>query len=755
MTRKTVLVCALLAGCAGDDLDKDFTITPLYPAEGWELTDVGVSFSWNRPNHYERDKSERWTTHKFQVQVAHDGDFSDLALNETRWAVGHDTAGFDPHESYDSTTLNHWRETMWMPPEMLEPGSYSWRVRVKDDEGGPWTEPIAFEVNDDHSREPLIRPLSPENPLFSFDMYDLDGGGWGEDPRELLADVWESIPADIQDNVALAVPHEYWGKDPSIDGLEITFEELVEPLNERDVPTMFKVGGPDGDFQWFMPLALIERLYQENPNCLGVVTGENTWAYVRAWDEPEVHKQELLWLQRVVELSAKYGRYVVMGEGSYDFLMEKFLGEENPEDSEIDGDFEWMSPDFIRDHKDTIIWAPKNNIMWSQHHADSIVFGAWLAGMTTHLGLWSEAWYWSDAGFTEVFSETYQTDYDADFSHMPYALWSQMQLMSASKGASFFHFGGESGVINDSAEYHPETDSMVSFDEGEMYPEDVPVSGMWDMYGHVMPAFERYIAPLIRALVHEQLIPSKDEVMEQVQVAIRPGPVETPKGSFTCYGEYAPLYLATYGIENWVDVPDDVYDNEYLEDNPPPTGCRYDLFPASGRYYWLPILPHPIESIPGADVAIFERTELDSWRSVRDALDPLYPERATGSAHVIEVGGRVFITNSHENTNIVQDFDVPLSAGLAQNLAGEVQPHAYVLVRNDDERVFVHANANHNGPYTDGRQTDLRVRLDAEPTVVVTPASAASSRSWDAASSTLSLTVEHSLGAVEIILAAQ
>jgi hypothetical protein len=407
-----------------------------------------------------------------------------------------------------------------------------------------------------------------------------------------------------------------------------------------------------------------------------------------------------------------------------------------------------MEQDFIRTHADTIIWAPKNNIQWSYHHADSMVLGAWLSGLTTHLGLWSEAWYWSDAGYTTVFSEEYQTQTDADFSAMPYALWVQMQMMSASKGAVFYHFGGESGVVNDIGEYDAETDTVYW---GEIEDGDKsrgPVFGMWDMYGHALPAFSRYVAPFIEAVTEHQMIPTKAEVLAEVKVAVRPGPVEARKGSFACYGDFSPLYLATYGIENWVDTPRNMNDDEFMEAYDPPTGCRTDLMPGSGRYYWIPMLPHPIEDLPDADVHVVDLDELPDEAAVSAIFDSRYPERATGDAFISMVGDVVYITNGHENTDGAQSYSVPLSGRVTQ-LAGTAHPHAYLVVkRGAAGGLVIHANANHNGPYTDDRTTDLALSSATALSVTVTPAEALVSQDW--ADGVHRVVVSHADGAATI-----
>jgi hypothetical protein len=51
----------------------------------------------------------------------------------------------------------------------------------------------------------------------------------------------------------------------------------------------------------------------------------------------------------------------------------------------------------------------------------------------------------------------------------------------------------------------------------------------------------------------------------EVKVAVRPGTVEASKGLLACYDDFSPLYLATYCIENWVDTPRNMNDDELME----------------------------------------------------------------------------------------------------------------------------------------------------------------------------------------------
>lgn len=155
-------------------------MTTLYPADGWAVTDIALSFSWNRPNRHAERPQQRWITDRFRIQVATEPTFLNPVVNTIRHAVGHDTGGFDPNEAYPKEMLDHWREAMWMPAELLAPGDDYWRIRVADAPGGPWTDPIGFTVVPSDEPVAPVRPLGPDAPLFSFDMYGSDSNDWGD-----------------------------------------------------------------------------------------------------------------------------------------------------------------------------------------------------------------------------------------------------------------------------------------------------------------------------------------------------------------------------------------------------------------------------------------------------------------------------------------------------------------------------------------------------------------------------------------------
>jgi len=357
--------------------------------------------------------------------------------------------------------------------------------------------------------------------------------------------------------------------------------------------------------------------------------------------------------------------------------------------------------------------------------------------------MWSEAWYWNDAGYVDLFGP--QVGYDeGDMRKMPPNMWNQMHLTAAARGVTVFKFGGESSTT-EWGTYDEATDSFTAEERSTDY------TAMWDMYGHKTPILDRYVVPFIRALVKHRLIPTKQEVMEEVKIAVAPAPVDADKGDAMVLGHYAPLYRATYGIREFVaaeEVPGDGDDYSGFV----PTGCRYEIIPNTGRYYYIPILPYPARNIGGDAIQEVSIHDLQDIRSVKSLYERAYPPRSGGDAWVVLISDKVYITNNHENRNIMQAFDIPLDGGgNITRIAGRAIPHAYIIGKrmDGDSAFWFQANANHKGPYTDGRTTRITFTCKQRPQIAVTPTDTAVDVTWDADRHELTLILSHQSGAVE------
>jgi hypothetical protein len=243
------------------------------------------------------------------------------------------------------------------------------------------------------------------------------------------------------------------------------------------------------------------------------------------------------------------------------------------------------------------------------------------------------------------------------------------------------------------------------------------------------------------------LIPSKSEVLDKVKFAVSAPSPETPKGSALDYGNYASLLQATVGIPDYLSIENAQAANpevEYYELIP--NANRRELLHDVGRYYITPILPYPVTSLSD-DTKIVPLGDLETIEAVRAQVDPLYPEVVSGTAWVVRVGNRIFVSNGLENTDRAQSFSIPVDA--FGTLSGTIQPHSYLLATVENERLWLMANADAKGAYSDDRTTHLQLEgLASEPSWSVIEGSA--DANWT--NGILNLQLRHQEGATEVIV---
>jgi hypothetical protein len=139
--------------------------------------------------------------------------------------------------------------------------------------------------------------------------------------------------------------------------------------------------------------------------------------------------------------------------------------------------------------------------------------------------------------------------------------------------------------------------------------------------------------------------------------------------------------------------------------------------------------------------------DLETIEAVRAQVDPLYPEVASGTAWVVRVGNRIFVSNGLENTDRAQSFSIPVDA--FGTLSGTIQPHSYLLATVKNERLWLMANADAKGAYIDDRTTHLQLEgLASKPSWSVIEGSA--DANWT--NGILNLQLRHQEGATEVIV---
>jgi hypothetical protein len=700
----------------------DVEIEPMYPDEGWEVTDIALSFRWK----HQIDK-KRGAFRDFDLQVDDSSDFSSPEI---------DIVQSSPVNTYPEAKneFKRWTQISYMPYELLPPGTYYWRVALSDTD--EWSETISFTINDDHSSGTMSREISASSPLFSFDMF-FDSGSEGL--LGALPEIYQSFPESVQPYIAFALHNEPIGLHPEYDdGFDGSFSEFLQPFAAADVPILIKTGGPDKDFQQFVELSELEHIFKTQPNVIGLLEGETFWDFIDASpgsyeDTSSFYTNQVTWYRRCIQLAKKYGRYVVVGNGNDEyFAWDQYLGEEDSEQP-------WMQPSEILSAAANIIPTAKNNIPFGYYQAESAVMGAWLSGQTNQWGVWSEGWAWGSIGYGSLFGPQLVGDAnDPDFSTMPYNLWIQMKLAALSQGASYYHFGGESSVV-EWGEYDSSTGHFVISDDEVL----TQSTAFWDMEGTEHPSLKRYILPFLEAVVEQDLIASKEEVLDKVKIAVASPSVETEKGSAMDYGIFGPMYEYIMGIDDYISIAEAESadeDADYYEMTP--NACRRELLHNRGRYYMTPVLPYPIDSLEDG-TTIVSTDEIASTEAVQSLFDTAYPQQSTGDAWVVRVGKNLYINNSHENTDEAQDFSVEI-AGVG-TLSGTIQPHSYLIATITEDVLWLFGNAGGKGDYTDDRTTRLELTLDAEPSV-----SGDGSSTWS--NGVLSLSLDQSSGASETVV---
>jgi hypothetical protein len=141
--------------------------------QGAHLTDIAAFFHW---------ESVKGASSKYEIQFCRDN-------------------GFANPLTFEAPVLSA-NVSVWFPEKILQPGKWYWRVRAVNKDSGPgrWSETRWLVLNNEHSTAPLVRSISPQNPLFMIYA-----------PAE-VEKAWKALPAELKPQVngryAMIVPPE-------------------------------------------------------------------------------------------------------------------------------------------------------------------------------------------------------------------------------------------------------------------------------------------------------------------------------------------------------------------------------------------------------------------------------------------------------------------------------------------------------------------------------------------------------------------
>jgi hypothetical protein len=94
---------------------------------------------------------------------------------------------------------------------------------------------------------------------------------------------------------------------------------------------------------------------------------------------------------------------------------------------------------------------------------------------------------------------------------LPRIFWALNFVMGLSRGCDVYSLEGQTGTAQVPAGWSVASRGL---------PPDRLPAAHWTTEGELTPVFHRYIAPVIRGLIEHQLIPTKDQLLANIRLAV-------------------------------------------------------------------------------------------------------------------------------------------------------------------------------------------------------------------------------------------
>jgi hypothetical protein len=245
----------------------------------------------------------------------------------------------------------------------------------------------------------------------------------------------------------------------------------------------------------------------------------------------------------------------------------------------------------------------------------------------------------------------------------------------------------------------------------------------WTPEGKAAPQYERVFLPFVRAVFEHELIPSREAFLDQIKVAVDSNP-----DLFT--GKHQKQYAGPFAYLKELYALKDRGDREFI--------------PNDSRYGIICLLP-PDAACLNQNTRVLPQDQLVDVSKARSTFDAAYPRAFAGDAFVWQCDGTVIVTNTNENQDTDQHFDVPLTSGAVTRISGPIGVHHYLIGKTEKAGSFWF-QCNDELP---GRSTQITLACPHKPTCEISPASSILEQHWNEAAGTLTLRLSHERGAVE------
>ena len=347
-----------------------------------------------------------------------------------------------------------------------------------------------------------------------------------------------------------------------------------------------------------VPLSQLEYFFQHFSHCVGTAEGEQFGGW--GWEKgPEGNYSEEDYLNRAWVLCGKYGRSYFWAEGENGRYLWTTIAKENRET-------------FVR-YRRNIVPMFKSTNAFASPHSVGAVEGLMASGYAENCGYWVDEWVWPCAGFGKLGEVIDGNDEIVALrrkygtGQCPWAFDVQMWLMGIASGSTAFHLES---------------------------------AHQWTPEGKGAAQYRRYFLPFVSAVVRHRLIPTRPAFLESLKVAV------------DCDYESAKRRNGNEKDPNFAFL-----NTLYSLDQ---TWFR-EIIPNDARYGFVCLLP------PGAKclndkTRVVPQADLLDVKAAAETFAAAYPRRFRGDAFMWECDGTVIVTNSNENRDADQTFDVPLPA---------------------------------------------------------------------------------------------
>ena len=452
-------------------------------------------------------------------------------------------------------------------------------------------------------------------------------------------EMWNLLPQEFCSHCAVMI-HAGLAEGP-------LFIEL-EKYQAAGVPVIISVQGDEADAP-FTPLSLVARALDSFPTLIGCRACELSCG-------PGLTAKERRNLIDLIRLCGQKRALITWQDMGYPYQREHIFMQAG-RDPEL---FRALS-----ENSGSVVLTEKNNGWGKYHQTRSLVMGMWASGMVANWGLNAEDWWWYEQGFGERFAPSrgrrgwarqlgagaaVTGNYEfASAVSCPDILYAQNVMCAVAGGATVFSFESSHAYCN------------------------VDREGKY----RLTPAWRNAIYPLLRAILDHQLIPSREQVIARTKVAFADSGEDGTELDGTGEAIYRPLYGA---VEP---------DAEILA-----ARLSKSLFPRTGRYYYLPVIPRLAPDAARSRFAnVIHTHQFADGAAERAYFDRLYPAESAGTALAFHINQTWYLTNPHENENVSADFVGPMTIGNTRaQLSAVLEPHSLLIACQRGGRVLLQAN---------------------------------------------------------------